>query len=116
MEHRGQRRYPARVNGTLFIPWFRWEASVFELLFAGEVTLQPFAVLIWLGQVVGLSTAVQFARTHERSVPQTLQSQQHVLPRRVRLEEGASPSDSPARVGDATSFGRAPNGRTTPKR
>ena len=56
----------------LFIPWFRWEAWTFEVPLAGEVSLQPFAMLIWLGLFVGLVTALVFAKTHERSVPQTL--------------------------------------------
>lgn len=60
------------MTATLLIPWFRWEAWVFEVPLAGQVTLQPFAVLIWVGLLVGLVTAMAFARTHDRSVPQTL--------------------------------------------
>lgn len=56
----------------LFIPWFRWEAWTFEVPVAGEVSLQPFALLIWFGLLVGLVTALVFAKTHQRSVPQTL--------------------------------------------
>ena len=56
----------------LFIPWFRPQAFTFDLPFAGEITLQPFAVLVWFGLLVGLLTAMWFAKTHERSVPQTL--------------------------------------------
>ena len=60
------------MHATLFIPWFRPRAWAFDLPFVGEVTLQPFAVLVWLGLLVGLLTAMWFAKTHKRSVPQTL--------------------------------------------
>ena len=57
---------------TLFIPWFRWTTWTFEVPLAGGVSLKSFAVLIWFGLLVGMVTALAFARTHQRSVPQTL--------------------------------------------
>jgi phosphatidylglycerol:prolipoprotein diacylglycerol transferase len=62
----------ASMASALFIPWFRWEAWVFDVPVMGVVTLRPFAVLVWLALLVGMVTAVIFAKTHGRSVPQTL--------------------------------------------
>lgn len=45
---------------------------MFELPLLGQITVQPFAVLVWLALLVGMSTAVLFAKTHDRSVPETL--------------------------------------------
>jgi len=57
---------------ALFISWFRVPPWVVEVPLLGEVTLQPFAVLIWLGLLAGLLVAAWFAKTHGRSVEQTL--------------------------------------------
>lgn len=60
------------MPASLFIPWFRAQPLFFEVPVVGEVTLQPFAVLIWLGLLVGMVTALWFAKRHARSLPQTL--------------------------------------------
>ena len=64
------------VAGMLFegvlIPWFRWEAWSFELPVLGAKSVEPFAVLVWLGLLVGMLAAVAFAKKHDRSVPETL--------------------------------------------
>lgn len=60
------------VRVVLFIPWFRWNPWVIELPLVGSVTFHPFEVLIWVGLVVGLTTAVLFAKAHGRSVHKTL--------------------------------------------
>ncbi len=57
---------------TLFIPWFVVSPWVVELPVLGTTTLHVFAVLIWLGLLVGLLVAAWFAKTHDRSVEQTL--------------------------------------------
>ena len=60
------------MRNALFIPWFRPQAWTFDAPFLGETTLQPFAVLVWFGLLIGMLAAMWFAKTHERSVPQTL--------------------------------------------
>ena len=45
------------MRNALFIPWFRPQAWTFDAPFLGETTLQPFAVLVWVGLLVGLLAA-----------------------------------------------------------
>lgn len=51
----------------LLIPWFRvgpW--SVSSPFGSGELTIYAYALLVWLGLVVGVLVAAWFAKTHER--------------------------------------------------
>lgn len=55
------------MSSPLLIPWFTVEPIALRLPWVGELTLQPFGLLVLLGLAVGTFVAVLFARAYDRS-------------------------------------------------
>lgn len=55
------------MRSLLLIPWFVARPSVVELPWGGQISLQPYGVLVWFGLTVGLIVALVFANKFDRS-------------------------------------------------
>jgi len=59
------------MQSLLLIPWFRLKTIVFEIG-SRQISVWPFRITVGLAFVIIMTTALLFARSHDRSVEKTL--------------------------------------------